>query len=105
MKLDEMLKRARDMQARMEEAQAGLRTASATGESGGGLVKVTLNGSYEALRVDIEPAALDEDRAVLEDLIAAAINDGARRVAALQKERMGAVATQLGLPPGIKLPM
>ena len=105
MKLDEMLKRARDMQARVEEAQAGLKTASATGESGGGLVKVKLNGSHEALAVDIEPAALEEDRAVLEDLIAAAINDGVRRVAALQKEHMSVVAAKLGLPPGIKLPL
>lgn len=108
MKLEEVLQKARHMQQRVEDARAGLKTLRATGESGGGVVKVTLNGRYEALRVDIEPAALTEERAMLQDLIAAAINDATRRVAQLQQEHMGAIAKQIGLPDlpgGIKLPM
>lgn len=108
LKIDEMLKKAREMQQRVEAARESMKTLRATGESGGGIVKVTLNGHYEALRVDIEPAALEEDRQMLQDLIAAAINDATRRVAELQEEHMGAVAKQIGLPNlpgGIKLPM
>ena len=108
MKLDDMLKRARDMQQRMEDARADLKTLRAVGESGGGLVKITLNGNYEALRVEIEPSALSEERTMLQDLIQAAINDAVRRVAESQQERMGEVAKQIGLPGlpgGPKLPM
>lgn len=108
MKLDDMLKRARDMQQRMEDARADLKTLRAIGESGGGLVKITLNGNYEALRVEIEPSAFAEERTMLQDLIQAAINDAVRRVADSQQERMGEVAKKLGLPGlpgGLKLPM
>ena len=80
-----------------------LKDISATGESGGGLVKVTLNGRFEALRVEIEPG-LEDDRVVLEDLIAAAMNDAVRRVEAAQKEKMTDLAERLGLPPGMNLP-
>lgn len=103
-KLDEAMRRARDLQARMEAARASAHAATATGESGGGLVKVTLNGRYEARGVDIEEAALREERAVLEDLIAAAINDAAHRVADMHEERMAAVAREIGVPPGLSLP-
>lgn len=108
MNIDQMLKKAREMQQRVEDARESLKNLRATGESGGGVVKVTLNGRYEALRVDIEPAALVEERQMLQDLIAAAINSATRRVAELQQEHMGAVAKQIGLPDlpgGIKLPM
>ena len=105
LKLDEMLKRARELQDRLEGAREEMKTQRATGESGGGIVKVTLNGAFEAIGVHIETSALAEERSVLQDLIAAAINDAVRRVADLQKESMGSVAKQIGLPPGIKLPM
>lgn len=105
MKFDEVLKKARDMQQRIEDARESLKDLTATGESGGGVVKITMNGSFEALRVDIAPAALAEERAVLEDLVAAAINDAAHRVEHMQQERMGSVAKQVGLPPGVKLPI
>ena len=92
------------MQAQLGEAQDAIKAAQVTGESGGGLVKVTLNGAFEALRVEIDPMTADEDRTVLEDLVAAAINDAVRRVESLQREKMGTMARGLGLPPGIDLP-
>lgn len=101
MKLEEMLKRARDMQQQMQGAREGLKTLRATGESGGGLVKITLNGNFEALRVDIELSAMVEERTMLQDLIQAAINDATRRVTEAQQERMGEVAKQIGLPGGL----
>ncbi|MCY3811928.1 MAG: YbaB/EbfC family nucleoid-associated protein [Gammaproteobacteria bacterium] len=104
MKLEDLLKQARSMQAQLGETQDAIKAARVTGESGGGLVRVTLNGAFEALRVEIDPMTADEERGVLEDLVAAAINDAVRRVEALQREKMGAVARGLGLPPGLNLP-
>ena len=104
MKLEDLLKQARSMQAQLGETQEAIKTARVTGESGGGLVKVTLNGAFEALGVAIDPIAAEEERSVLEDLVAAAINDAVRRVEGLQREKMGAIARGLGLPPGINLP-
>ncbi len=103
MNLGDIFKQARDLQERLGETQEMLKAISVTGESGGGLVKVTLNGRFEALRVEIEPG-LEEDRSVLEDLIAAAMNDAVRRVEAAQKEKMTDLAERLGLPPGMNLP-
>lgn len=105
MKIGDLLKQAHAMQAQLSEAQETLEAASVTGESGAGLVKVTLNGRFEALRVDIDPTLVGDDRAMLEDLVAAAVNDAVHRVEAMQKESMGAMARRLGLPPGMKLPI
>ena len=104
MNLGDMFKQAREMQSRLGDVQESLKNATVTGESGAGLVKVTLNGRFEALRVEVDPLAADEDRAVLEDLIAAAINDAVRRVEAMHKEKMSDLAQGLGLPPGFDLP-
>ena len=104
MNIGDMFKQAREMQSRLSDLQESLKKASVTGESGAGLVKVTLNGRFEALRVEIDPVAATEDRAVQEDLIAAAFNDAVRRVEAMHKEKMGDLAQGLGLPPGMNLP-
>ncbi|MDE0422260.1 MAG: YbaB/EbfC family nucleoid-associated protein [Gammaproteobacteria bacterium] len=104
MNIGDMFKQAREMQSRLNEVQEALKKGSVTGESGAGLVKVTLNGRFEALRVEIDPLAAEEDRAVQEDLIAAAFNDAVRRVEALQKEKMSDLAQGFGLPPGLDLP-
>lgn len=103
MNIGDLFKQARDMQARLNDVQESLRNASVTGESGAGLVKVTLNGRFEALRVEIDPLAAAEECSVQEDLIAAAINDAVRRVEAMQKEKMGALTQGVGLPPGLDL--
>ena len=104
MKLDDLLKQAKSMQVRMGQATEDLKASQVTGESGAGMVKVTLNGAYEALRVEIDPMTTEEDRSVLEDLLAAAINDAVRRVEALHRERMGEVARGLSLPTGFSSP-
>ena len=104
MNLGDVFKQAREMQTRLNDVQESLKNLSVTGESGAGLVKVTLNGRFEALRVEIDPLAAEEDRAVLEDLIAAAFNDAVRRVEAMQKEKMSDLAQGFGLPPGMDLP-
>ena len=102
--LGDLMKQAQQVQSRLAEAQEELANAEVTGESGGGLVRVTLNGRYEACRVQVDPSLVKEDRDLLEDLLAAAITDAARRVAGAQKDKMSDFARGLGLPPGFKLP-
>jgi DNA-binding YbaB/EbfC family protein len=75
-----------------------------TGESGGGLVKVTMNGRHEVRRVDIDESLMGDDKEMLEDLIAAACNDASHRIERETQERMSGVTAGLSLPPGFKLP-
>ena len=102
--MNELMKQAQEMQSRMQEAQDKMGAMEVTGESGGGMVKVVLSGRYQAHAVEIDPSLLREDRDMLEDLIAAAINDAVRRVEATQKQKMSEMAQGLGLPPGVNLP-
>ena len=99
-----MMKQAQALQVNMQKAQAEIAAMEVTGESGGGMVKVTLNGKHEAKRVQIDPSVPFEDREMLEDLVAAAINDAAQRVESATQERMASVMGGLNLPPGFKLP-
>ena len=99
-----LLKQAQAMQENLQKAQAQVALITATGESGGGMVKVTMSGLHEVSRVQIEPALLAEDRDVLEDLVAAAINDATRKVGVLVSEKMAGATAGLQLPPGMKLP-
>jgi len=100
-----MMKQAQKMQEDMQKAQAEIANMEATGESGGGLVSVTVNGAHECKRVKIDPSLLaDEDQEMLEDLIAAAFNDAAHKMEATSKERMSGVTEGMNLPPGMKLP-
>jgi DNA-binding YbaB/EbfC family protein len=99
-----ILKQAQAVQENLQKAQAEVAQLTATGEAGGGMVKVTLNGKHEALKVEIDPALLSEERGMLEDLIAAAINDATRRVGAAVNEKMSGAMAGLSLPPGVKLP-
>ena len=99
-----MLKQAQALQANMQKAQAELAQLVVTGESGGGMVKVTVNGRHEVKRVQIEPAVVGGDREMLEDLIGAAVNDAMRRVEAASQAKMAGVMGGLQLPAGLKLP-
>jgi len=99
-----MMKQAQALQVNMQKAQAEIAVMEVTGESGGGMVKVTLNGKHEAKRVQIDPSVPFEDREMLEDLVAAAINDAAQRVESATQEKMASVMGGLNLPPGFKLP-
>jgi nucleoid-associated protein EbfC len=99
-----LIKQAQAVQENMQKAQAEVARLTATGESGGGMVKVTMNGKHEVSRVQIEPALLGEEREVLEDLVAAAINDATHRIAAAIQQTMSGAMAGLQLPPGMKLP-
>lgn len=99
-----LLKQAQAMQENLQKAQAQVAQITATGESGGGMVKVTMNGKHEVSRVQIEAALLSEEREVLEDLVAAAINDATHRVGAAVNEKMAGAMAGMQLPPGMKLP-
>jgi DNA-binding YbaB/EbfC family protein len=99
-----LMKQAQQLQANMEKAQAEIATMEVTGEAGAGMVKVTMNGRHEAKRVVIEPTVPLDDREMLEDLIAAAINDATHRVEAASKEKMAGLMGGMNLPPGLKLP-
>ena len=102
--LGDLMKQAQAMQTRIEEAQSRLQKMEVVGESGAGLVSVTLSGRYEALKVEIDDSLLTEDRNMLEDLVAAAYNDAVRRVEMMQKEKMSEFTKGFGLPSGMGLP-
>ena len=99
----DLMKQARDMQERLKRAQEDLANAEVVGESGGGLVKVTLTGRFEARKVEIDSSLTGEDRGLLEDLVAAAVTDAAQRVERMQKDKMSAFTKGLGLPFGLNL--
>jgi nucleoid-associated protein EbfC len=101
--LAEMMKQAQDMQRKMEEAQAELAAREVIGDAGGGMVQVTMTGRNDVRSVTIAPALLT-DRTMLEDLIAAAMNDAVRRVESLREEQMSGLTAGINLPPGMKLP-
>jgi DNA-binding YbaB/EbfC family protein len=99
-----MMKQAMALQANMKKAQEEIANMEVVGESGGGMVKVTMNGKHEVKRVQIEPAVASEDREMLEDLVAAAFNDAVNKVDQQSQQRMSSVMSGVALPPGFKLP-
>ncbi len=99
-----MMKQAQALQANMQKAQAEIALLEITGEAGGGMVKITINGRHEARRVQIEPAAFGDDREMLEDLLAAALNDAVHKLEAASQAKMTSLMGGLQLPPGMKLP-
>lgn len=99
--IGQLMQQAQAMQKKMQEAQEEVARIEVTGEAGGGMVKVTLNGKHEGRRVQIDPELLGEDRDMLEDLIAAAITDAARKVQTASEEKMQGVTGGLNLPPGL----
>lgn len=98
-----LMKQAQQMQENMRKAQEQLAQLEVEGQSGAGVVKVTMTGGHEIRRVSIDPSVLD-DKEMLEDLIAAAFNDAARRIEQVTQERMAGFSAGLNLPPGFKLP-
>lgn len=99
-----IMKQAQQMQANMEKAQKELADAEVVGESGAGLVKVTMNGRHDVKRVVIDPELMNDEKEMIEDLVAAAVNDANRRVEKMTQERMASVTAGMGLPAGMKLP-
>lgn len=99
-----MMKQAQQMQAKMQKAQEDLAKIEVVGESGAGMVKVTMTCNHNVRRVVIDDALVGDDKEMLEDLVAAAMNDAVRRVQETTKEKMGDVTGGMGLPPGFKMP-
>ncbi|HET8815897.1 MAG TPA: YbaB/EbfC family nucleoid-associated protein [Pseudidiomarina sp.] len=100
-----MMKQAQQMQERMQRAQEEIANLEVTGEAGAGMVKVTMLGNHNVRRVSIDPSLFSEDDAeMIEDLVAAAINDAVRRVEQTSKEKMAEVTGGMNLPPGFKMP-
>ena len=102
--LGEMMKKAQDMQENLQKAQRELANREVTGESGGGMVKIVMRGTHEVNRVTIDPSLIDEDVEMLEDLVAAAINDAVHKVEKSNQAAMQEMTAGLNLPPGFKLP-
>lgn len=98
-----LMKQAQQMQANMEKAQAELADLEVEGQSGAGAVKVLMTCKHDVKRVSIDASVMD-DKEMLEDLVAAALNDANRRAEAAAQEKMGGFAAGMQLPPGLKLP-
>ena len=99
-----MMKQAQALQANMQKAQAEIAAMEVVGEAGGGMVKVTINGKHEAKRVQIDPSVPLDERELIEDLVAAAINDAAQKLESATQQRMSSVMGGMNLPAGFKLP-
>lgn len=99
-----LMKQAQQMQAKMAKAQEEIAKMEVVGESGAGMVKITMTGSHSVRRVEIDESLMEDDKEMIEDLVAAAFNDAVRRVEEQNKEKMGALTGGMQLPPGMKMP-
>lgn len=99
-----LMKQAQLMQENMKKAQEQLALTEVEGQSGAGMVKVTMTCAHDVKRVAIDDSLLSEDKEMLEDLLAAAVNDAVRRVEKISQEKMSGFTAGLNLPPGMKLP-
>lgn len=102
--LGSMMKQAQQMQENIQKAQQEIAAMEVIGESGAGMVKVVMNGSHAVKRVEIDDSAIGDDKEMLEDLIAAAVNDANKRIDKVSKEKMSGLTAGFNLPAGIKLP-
>ena len=102
--IGQLMKQAQMMQENMRRMQESLGTMEVEGQSGAGMVKVQMSCKHEVKRVTIDPSLLKDDKEMLEDLVAAAMNDAARKAEAAVQEKMSSLTGGLGLPPGLKLP-
>ncbi len=100
-----LLKQAQKMQEDFKRAQEDLANVEIIGESGGGMVKVVMTGRHDVRRVTLDPALLKEEKEMLEDLLAAAVNDANRRVEQASQDKLAGLTAGMGLPPGFTLPM
>ena len=99
-----LMKQAQTMQENMKQAQDAIAAMEVEGESGGGMVKIVMTGRHDVKRVTIAPTLLSEDKDMLEDLVAAAMNDAVRKVETASQEKMAGLTAGMPLPPGFKLP-
>jgi DNA-binding YbaB/EbfC family protein len=99
-----LMKQAQQMQANMQKLQEEVANMEVEGQAGGGLVKVTMTGRHDVKRISIDDSVFQDDKEMLEDLIAAAVNDAVRQVEKVSQEKMSSLTAGFNLPPGMKLP-
>ena len=99
-----IMNQAQQLQQNIHRAQAEIAILEVTGESGGGMAKVTMTGKHQVKRVSIDPSLVGDDKEMLEDLIAAAINDAVQKVERASQEKMQSLMGAMQFPPGMKLP-
>jgi DNA-binding YbaB/EbfC family protein len=99
-----LMKQAQKMQEDMQKAQAEVANMEVEGQAGGGMVKVVMNGRHEIRKVELDDSLMQDDKEMIEDLLAAAVNDAVRRVEQQTQEKMAGVTAGLNLPGGMKLP-
>ncbi len=102
--LGNLMQQAQQMQENLQKAQEELAAMEVNGESGGGLVKVVMTGKREVRTISIDDSLVGDDKDMLEDLVAAAVNDAVRRVEKLKQEKMSGMTEGLQMPPGFKMP-
>ncbi|RCU49421.1 MULTISPECIES: YbaB/EbfC family nucleoid-associated protein [Corallincola] len=102
--LGNLMKQAQQMQDKMQKLQEEIANMEVTGEAGAGLVKVTMTGSHSVRRVEIDPSLMEDDKEMVEDLVAAAVNDAVRRIEETNKSKMAEATGGMKLPPGMKMP-
>ncbi len=102
--LGNMMKQAQQMQEKMQAMQEEVANMEIIGESGAGMVKVTMTGRHDVKRVEIDDSLMSDDKEILEDLIAAAVNDAVRKVESETQSKMSSITAGLPLPPGFKMP-
>jgi len=103
--LGDLMRQAEDMKAKVDRLQEELLETSVTGESGGGMVRITINGKFEVEAVLIEESVYASGKSLLEDLIAGAFNDATKKMSQLNKEKMAGITGGLEMPLGFKLPL
>lgn len=102
--LGDLMKQAQEMQANMQKLQEDLANTEVRGEAGAGLVSVVMSGRHDVKRVSIDDSLMSEDKEILEDLLAAAVNDAVRKLEAQNRDQVQKMTAGMGLPPGFKMP-
>ncbi|MFT6388217.1 MAG: DNA-binding YbaB/EbfC family protein [Cellvibrionaceae bacterium] len=102
--LGDLMQQAQAMQENMQKMQEDLANLEVVGESGAGMIKVEMNGRHDVKNVEIDDSLLQEEKSILEDLLAAAVNDAVRKVEVANKGKMGDLASGFNLPDGFKMP-
>lgn len=104
MNMNDLMKQAQQMQEKMQQAQADMAKLEVQGESGAGMVKITMTGQRDVRKVEIDDSLMSEDKEILEDLIAAAVNDAVRKVEETSQQALAGMAGGMKMPPGFKMP-
>lgn len=103
-KMDDIMKQAQEMQAKMQQLQDEVAGLEVEGQSGAGLVKVVMTGRNDVRKVSIDDSLMSEEKDMLEDLLAAAVNDAVRRIEEAKTQKMGSLTAGFNIPPGFKMP-